>query len=294
MLLEDAEADGFEVTEPPDSATRDWSESQIKAYFAAARQRASASGAAITFSEQAHFMPYATASRPVATHARASRLLLTSTAYRQKPVWQAQQTPAWSAPSPEVFSTWFPGLSSSGTATVNPRLRILCFPNAGNAEDMYTSEGTGVRRAASPLLVTLGNVVASLLSMGRARAREPAMRVLLAVLDRCTAQEWCRANGAECLAVQPPGRAMRSKEKPANSAADLAAQLLPVVAWRLQQTPYMVQTSEKAPRSAALCQGYPYMVLAARQNCLHHAASIAFANVCSGDPDTRQRRCLRR
>lgn len=33
------------------------------------------------------------------------------------------------------------------------RLRILCFPNAGNAEDMYTSEGTGVRRAPSPLLV---------------------------------------------------------------------------------------------------------------------------------------------
>ena len=34
-----------------------------------------------------------------------------------------------------------------------PRLRVLCFPNAGNAEDMYTSEGTGVRRAPSPLLV---------------------------------------------------------------------------------------------------------------------------------------------
>lgn len=30
---------------------------------------------------------------------------------------------------------------------------MLCFPNAGNAEDMYTSEGTGVRRAPSPLLV---------------------------------------------------------------------------------------------------------------------------------------------
>jgi hypothetical protein len=30
---------------------------------------------------------------------------------------------------------------------------VLCFPNAGNAEDMYTSEGTGVRRAPSPLLV---------------------------------------------------------------------------------------------------------------------------------------------
>ena len=33
------------------------------------------------------------------------------------------------------------------------RLVVLCFPNAGSAEDMYTSEGTGRRRAPSPLLV---------------------------------------------------------------------------------------------------------------------------------------------
>lgn len=32
---------------------------------------------------------------------------------------------------------------------------MLCFPNAGNAEDMYTNEGTGPRRAVSPLLVRL-------------------------------------------------------------------------------------------------------------------------------------------
>ena len=81
---------------------------------------------------------------------------------------------------------------------------MLCFPNAGNAEDMYTSEGTGVRRAPSPLL------------------------------------EWCRANGAECLAVQYPGRSLRSKEPFASSAAALAAQLVPVVASRLQDTPYVV------------------------------------------------------
>jgi surfactin synthase thioesterase subunit len=55
-----------------------------------------------------------------------------------------------------------------------------------------------------------------------------------------SAQEWCRANGAECLAVQPPGRAMRNKEEMVNSAAELAAQLLPIVASRLQQTPYIV------------------------------------------------------
>lgn len=33
------------------------------------------------------------------------------------------------------------------------RMRVVCFHNAGSAEDMFTSDGTGVRKAASPLLV---------------------------------------------------------------------------------------------------------------------------------------------
>lgn len=53
-------------------------------------------------------------------------------------------------------------------------------------------------------------------------------------------QEWCRAHSAECLAVQPPGRNMRNKEKPLTSAVDLANMLLPVVATRLLSTPYVV------------------------------------------------------
>jgi len=65
----------------------------------------------------------------------------------------AQHCPAFDAPSAADFNRWFPGLAASKTAAAAPRLRILCFPNAGNAEDMYTSEGTGIRRASSPLLV---------------------------------------------------------------------------------------------------------------------------------------------
>ena len=57
-----------------------------------------------------------------------------------------------------------------------PKLRILCFPNAGNMEDMYTHEGTGARRATSPLL------------------------------------EFAKTHEAEVLAVQYPGRGNRSKE----------------------------------------------------------------------------------
>lgn len=81
---------------------------------------------------------------------------------------------------------------------------MLCFANAGNAEDMYTSEGTGPRRAPSPLL------------------------------------EWCRAAGAECLAAQLPGRAMRLGEPRLASCREAAAALLPVLASRLAEAPYVV------------------------------------------------------
>ena len=39
---------------------------------------------------------------------------------------------------------------------------MLCFANAGSAEDMYTSEGTGNRRAPSPMLVCPGKLTQQL------------------------------------------------------------------------------------------------------------------------------------
>ena len=107
-----------------------------------------------------------------------------------------------SPPSPPLSLSRLP---CAAGIDMSCRLRVLCFPNAGNAEDMYTSEGTGARRAPSPLL------------------------------------EWCRAAGAEVLAVQPPGRLMRGREPPFTTCADLAAALLPVVASRLLQGPYVVR-----------------------------------------------------
>lgn len=53
----------------------------------------------------------------------------------------------------DTFKRWFPGLGLSRTACPAPQMRVVCFANAGNAEDMYTNEGTGIRRAPSPLLV---------------------------------------------------------------------------------------------------------------------------------------------
>ncbi|KAG2437450.1 hypothetical protein HXX76_006100 [Chlamydomonas incerta] len=104
------------------------------------------------------------------------------------------------------FQRWFPGLKASGTATDSPRLRLLAFHSSGNAEDMWTSEGTGARRAKSPLL------------------------------------EWCRRDGVELLAVQLPGRAARLAEPFLDTAQDCASQLLSVLAPLLAQrhVPYAV------------------------------------------------------
>ena len=42
----------------------------------------------------------------------------------------------------------------SGAEVRESRARVVAFPCAGSAEDMYSVEGTGVRKAASPLLVS--------------------------------------------------------------------------------------------------------------------------------------------
>lgn len=59
---------------------------------------------------------------------------------------------------------------------------------------------------------------------------------------RCTLwQEWCSAHGVECLAVQPPGRLLRGREPPFTRCCDIAEALLPVVASKLIDTPYVVR-----------------------------------------------------
>jgi len=68
---------------------------------------------------------------------------------------QQEREPADDDDHPD-FARWVPGLPLSRTAPPpggRPRARIVAFPCAGSAEDMYSAEGTGERRAASPLLV---------------------------------------------------------------------------------------------------------------------------------------------
>ena len=108
-------------------------------------------------------------------------------------------------PDEDAFRAWFPGLRRTSTEFVDPeangkfifisstraialtscyvyltgkpRFRVIAWPNAGNAEDMYTNDSNvNQRLPTSPLL------------------------------------DWCRKNGAEMLAVQLPGRANRLRE----------------------------------------------------------------------------------
>jgi hypothetical protein len=67
-----------------------------------------------------------------------------------------------------TFKKLFPGLQRSGTqirAPERPNLRVICFANAGNAEDLFTNEGLGERRIVSPLLTFCKNYKAELLSV---------------------------------------------------------------------------------------------------------------------------------
>ncbi len=81
------------------------------------------------------------------------------------------------------------------------------------------------------------------------------------MLDHCAwlpcPQEWCRANGAECLAVQPPGRNMRGREPHYTTCASLAAALLPVVASRLLGVPYVVSLGAAKAASRTCCVQVP-------------------------------------
>jgi surfactin synthase thioesterase subunit len=125
-------------------------------------------------------------------------------------------------PDETTFKRWFPGferanarMSNSATdandetafqgpftkkTVQKPKARVLCWPNAGNAEDVFTSE--------------------------RARV-DGALRTIPSPLIR-----WCQTNRAELFAVQLPGRAARSSEPALRCARDAARALMPIVARR--------------------------------------------------------------
>jgi len=158
VLTEDLEDEGFDVESlnlPSAMTEQPWSDERIRAYFDAVRR----------------------GETPTPT-----------------PTPNESLPPSLAHPSKELFEKWFPGLARSGTATDSPSRLIVCFPNAGNAEDMYTSEGSGARKQPSPLL------------------------------------EYCREHNVQMLAPQYPGRAMRLKDDRVTTAQGMAEALFEVLA----------------------------------------------------------------
>lgn len=90
------------------------------------------------------------------------------------------------------FDKWFPSLKrqfpDAAKRQAPPKLRVLCFPNAGSAEDTYTSHSKP----------------------------KPNMKQNVLV-------QWCTDNGAALYAAQPPGRGRRVAEPMFDTAAKVAA-----------------------------------------------------------------------
>jgi len=92
------------------------------------------------------------------------------------------------------FAKWFP----SCERVEAPKLRILCIPNAGSSEAIFTSRETGIGRA--------NNVLAS----------------------------WAHDNGVEVLAAQLPGREERRGEVMLSSCEEVAAHIFRVIRTELE------------------------------------------------------------
>jgi surfactin synthase thioesterase subunit len=138
----------------------------------------------------------------------------------QKAAWfdtvatQLDQVLAQSRPAPHLipishddFKKWFPACSTAASGTSNarsaagirrvaqPRMRLICIPNAGSSENVFT---------------------APVIEGGKRRPN--------------SLMDWAEGARAEVLAVQLPGRELRRKENYLPSPRAVAAKLLPLIA----------------------------------------------------------------
>ena len=201
-LLEILAEDRPETPPPPEEAARTWTEARIRAHYGANGANGGARGPSLSCATDEETNPRGTRENET-TSARAPP------ARRRD---RARSSPSrFPEPDDATFRRWFPGFERAnavandgdvrGKAKRKVTARVLCWPNAGNAEDVFTAERARVdgasRTVPSPLL------------------------------------EWCRKSGAELFAVQLPGRAARCREPAFRCAREAAAALMPVVATRL-------------------------------------------------------------
>ena len=173
VLREDAEDEGIRTPDAPEYAYKLWSEKQIRAYVAAEGANVGELPA-----------PSATTTRGPGVEDIEAK---------------------YPAPDEATFSKWFPGIRISGTGVDGGEAAgyVLCFSNAGSAEDVFTQQ-RNLAPATSPLL------------------------------------EWAKEKGWTVLAAQLPGRMARAREACLSSCAEVARQVLPLVASRLARAPYVV------------------------------------------------------
>ena len=232
-LLEILAEDSPETAPPPEEAARTWTEARIQKHYRTiganglsrdevqnrvltekkVESLRDPSGKATTEEDETLFRreETETTSAPAGSSRRPKRV-------------RSNRASDFPEPDEATFKRWFPGferanarMSNSATdaseanetafqgpftkkTVQKPKARVLCWPNAGNAEDVFTSE--------------------------RARV-DGALRTIPSPLIR-----WCQTNRAELFAVQLPGRAARSSEPAFKCARDAARALMPIVARR--------------------------------------------------------------
>ena len=226
-LLEILAEDHPEIPPPPEDAARAWTETRIRAHYdAISASRAPPSVDRVRASEVEDV-------QKTKLDAKSA-----STTKTRRPFPERARFPETDE---ATFKRWFPGYAraneriptecedarndasrdASRSVPVNvrrtpkkPTARVLCWPNAGNGEDVYTNERLRVdgvvRLRKSPLL------------------------------------EWCRTHDVEVYAVQLPGRGGRSGEKPFRCVKEAARETLKIVARRFFMFAETVETAETA------------------------------------------------
>lgn len=167
MNLIDLLIDDYDdVEEPPEYACKLWSEDQIRQYFE-------------------------------------NGGLLQGFPEPKKEICREELKKKFPLPSGDDMKKWFPGLDRSKTKCDIPKMRVVCFTNAGNEENVFTMEGIGARRVSTLL-------------------------------------DFCRSNQVEMLAVQLPGRSARKEEPFFKTAQEAAAATLKMIAPFIIDTPFCV------------------------------------------------------
>jgi surfactin synthase thioesterase subunit len=139
--------------------------------------------------------------------------------------------PAWKPPPP--FST---ALSSSLSSS-KPSVRVLCFPNAGSAQSIYTGKRVDDDDSSSDDDDDNNSSNSNNDNNGERRTKDAGARVKVRRRRRRdnALVRWASLCNAEVLAVEPPGRETRRNERAFTSLREYAEQLVDVVGPHLTQ-----------------------------------------------------------